>query len=299
MTNPRQVVTQPHARPPVVGLLPALRALDSNLVSTPSDVHWMNGFTWEPEACQFSGRGDPCVTGRPLPTPSPRSVLTSQPFYVYSSDKCSAFSFQERDYAARARRQFLASLSHQIAVELWTGHQAQASAWSNPYLTSAATTQLSVAAGLNPNDALACLEDYLASCSAGGVGVIHCTRRVAILWDSGGALFRDRTDPALVTTINGTPVIADSGYPGTAPSGISQVAATQWAYASSIPAIFLDEPQLIPDSVGGGIPSEAVNQRDNTIEYFMQGDAAYQLDGCCLAGVGVITPACLSTTLGS
>lgn len=278
--GPRTPVAPPFARPPVVGLLPTVRAL------TGETERWEAGFAFNPEQCGESGRANPCgSTAREIADNPP--VIEVEPFYVWAGDRCSPFD-QTRDRQARALRQLAASESFQLAEELWQGTLAQSETdpnghpWPNAYLTSEASDVLS-ASPMSALDALACLEQGLGSCARGARGAIHAPRQVVTAWDNGGML---RREGALILTIVDTLVIADAGYDGSGPYGPATDGHI-WAYATGLPIVRLGPVDQQPKT-----ERESIDIALNTIEYWAQREAAVTWDGCCHLAVEMNLPLC-------
>src|SRR5687767_1618727 len=121
-------IPAPLAEPPRVGLLPTLGRTVTE-VSQEREVD----FTFNPEACGESavGPGDPCETSLDTKNiPASPGNVEAWSFYVWAGDKCAPNELG-RDWQGRARRQLAATLSYQVARELWNGDEAQGQAAPN------------------------------------------------------------------------------------------------------------------------------------------------------------------------
>lgn len=279
-------ITQPVHSPPVKGLLPTARALGTlNEFSISQDLHWVNGYTFEPETCDDEGTGvyNYCDAPNEIIPADPRGPINTMPYVIYATDRCSTFSFDARDYKGRALRKLASCESRLISRELEAGTLTIAQGWDNQYFTETPTT-LTTSTGMNPTDAMACLEEYLADCLCGADGWIHAPRSVVSYWVAAG--FLESVDGILRTT-QGTVVVNDGGYRGNTPDGISTSATVKWAYATSPVYVNLGPVQVVPDSF-----TEAVDYRSNDVEYRVQRFAATHWDGCCSAAIGVQVEGC-------
>ncbi len=279
--GPRSPVTAPFARPPLIGLLPTVRALGGE------GVRWEAGFSFLPEGCGQGGAANPCGSQVREIADNP-AVIDVEPFYVWAGDKCTGLQYNQ-DFQARAQRQLAASESFQLANELWTGTLAKSELdadnqpWPNQYLTSEDSDVLSGTSAMTPLNALACLEQALGQCSHGARGAIHATRQAVVVWDAGGML---RREGALILTITDTVVIADAGYDG---SGFDGPAAdgSVWAYATGMPVVRLGEVQNVPRT-----PAEAMDRGLNDLAYYAQRMASVTWDSCCHLAVRMDLPLC-------
>lgn len=256
-----QPITPPPARPPRTGLLASI---------TPAQVPEREvGFTYPPENCGESGVVDPCSPGS-LDIPDNLPFVSASPFLVWAGDRCTPD--QERDARGRASRQLAATISYQVAHELWTGDQARASGWDlNRYLTSERSDVLTDGP-TSSTDALARLEYALGQCQKGSPGVIHATKHAITFWSNMNLL---RREGSAYFTVNDTLVIADAGYDGSGPYGPA-TDDSQWAYATGIPIIRLGPEVITPE-----LESQALDRGDNTREYRAQRTAAVSWDQCC------------------
>lgn len=234
--GPRAPVAAPQRRPPLVSLIAASA---TNLGPNPSiddgefADRWMNGLAFEPEQCGAYDIDDPCDTSHSVIHTNPARV-TNDPFVIKTSEDCWPSSGIDalREQSARARRALERVTPKAVENEFWTGGHAATTPGRNQYLTNPAAEDLTPAGGLAPIIyALTELQDYLADCGDGGVGMIHAPRRLVALWDSAYMLRRE-PGSAVVTDLFGNLVVGGVGYTGGSP----RAAATTLIDWSSAPA---------------------------------------------------------------
>ncbi len=265
-------VVAPLAEPPRPGSGALLPTLGRLVVEVEQDREV--AFATNPENCGESGviAGNPC--GNPskvIDDNEPNLVAWS--FGVWAGDKCAPFDLG-RDWQGRARRQLAATLSFQVAHELWTGDVAGAEGAPTTPLASLDSDVLTDGP-TSSTDALAVLEYGLGVCSKGARGVIHATRHAATYWGSLGLLRREGN--VLLTWLD-TIVIADAGYDGSGPEGQPAEDGSQWAYGSLMPMVRLGPEALYPDADD---LSSAMDRGSNTVEYRAERKAAVGFVGCC------------------
>lgn len=267
-------IPAPLAAPPAAGsgaLLPTLGRLVVD-VGVDREV----GFATNPENCGVSGTlpGVACNASGGKTIPANEAVVEAWPFEVWAGDKCAPWELG-RDWQGRARRQLAASLSYQVAAELWIGTQAQAMADAPNRFLASVDSDVLTDGPTSATDALAVLEYSLGQCAHGARGVIHATRHAATYWAQLGLL---RREGAQLLTFLDTIVVADAGYDGSGP--YSQVAedGSQWAYATGTPIVRLGPERLVPD---GDDLGAAMNRSSNLVEYRAERSAAISWDGCC------------------
>lgn len=281
------VVDPVAARPPRGATLVA----SANPV-TDSDPHWTAGLTWSPETCGTSsvveavGVCGGAFSGFTVAT-RPEAVQYVPP-HVAVGQRCSGISGVAELQATqeRARRLLDRCQTLGIARELWRGDKAVAETPDLPnayFGKSSALAQPNGTTSTAAWDALGWLEDYLASCSCGGVGMIHATPYTATIW-SGLNLLERLPDGRIVTKL-GTIVVADPGYDGSAPTqgAVDATKATAWAYATSMVDLRLGPVTLTPSDVAGS----ALNRTNNDWTVYAHRPFAATFDPCCLAGVKV------------
>lgn len=263
--------------PPRVGLIVSADT------SQPELDRWEQGIEWQPESCGFSGVADPCAVGT-REAPRGPGISMADTYIVWAGETCSALGSVEREWQARARRNLEQCESKEIANELWGGALARARTFPNRYLTHPDSDKLTTA-GEQPLDVLALLEQGLADCSCGSVGMIHATRQLATYWSELGVLRRER---GLLLTINDTIVVPDAGYDGSGPAAVEgdpPVAAAPgavWAYATGMVVVRRGPIDTLPNSLQEARDwAKAVDRDVNDIEVLAQRTALATWDGCC------------------
>ncbi len=266
-------IPAPLAAPPRPGsgaLLPSLGSLVTE-VATDREV----AFATNPEGCGESGTlsGDPCIASPTKDIEDNEPTLEAWAFGVWAGDECSPWELG-RDWQGRARRQLAASLSFQVAHELWTGDEAADMSAPNTPLASLDSDVLTDGP-TGSTDALAVLEYGLGRCGKGQRGVVHATRHAATYWGQLGLLRREGN--VLLTWLDSL-VIADAGYDGSGPEGQEAEDGSQWAYATLLPLVRLGPERLYPDSDDLG---SALNRATNTVAYRAERKAAVGFSPCC------------------
>ena len=121
------------------------------------------------------------------------------------------------------------------------------------------------------------LDDALGDCLKGARGMLHVTPR---LLAQQVAAFAVQKAGNLWVTPMGNIVVADAGYPGTAPSGQETSAGNEWAFATGMVDIRLGE-------VFVTAPADGFHHRSNTNELRASRLAAVAVDPCCLLAIQV------------
>lgn len=267
---------------------PRLGLLASVAPTTDAPTGWLNGFVIEnPEDCaptetdpgwwcpESEGEGSTAAG----PTADPRADhVYYRPWYARVTDGCSALTSPD-DYAARARRKYVAAESRIIEAELWAGTVAQAAGFPNRYLTDAATVD---DFGEQPFAyALASLQEYLAA-TIDGRGMIHATPRTATLWYAAQLIRREGN---LLLDAFDNIVVAGQGYDGSGPGNVAPPLSgdRHYAYATSTVVVLREsQVQVDPPSL-----AEATDRDVNRTEFTAGRIVAATWDGCAHAGVEV------------
>lgn len=254
---------------------------DGNVPEARRAWHRVGGVSYEQRPCSGGGTYDPC-------DPDPVEVTSlGDPVYVAGfpikvGSACSALD----GYTVARLPELVADLlwvrQHYIAGrEFWTGEQAQASGWDNPYLQNAATVT-TVGYSLSTCGGLAALEDAIGNECSGGAAVIHASPALATAWARDFQV--QRVGDVLYTTAQGTPVISGPGYLGTGPDytdPTEESAGTTWAYATG----------LLDVRLGPAVRSEpiATNIDKDTNKVTVWGERLAQIswDGCCHLAVQI------------
>jgi len=273
---PKQAVSALPASPPRISLL-------TSAITISERERWESGFSYEPEACGEGNTAtwDPC-TNPDLDNGVQSGAVDVETFAIAAVDSCSSFGSAARTWKDRAQRKLAACESNLIEAELWSGAIARSSGWANKYLTHLDSDVLSDLPIEDAVQALACLEQALATCNCGSRGMIHATPQTVILWAQGGGLRREGN---LILTINDTVVVPGSGYDGSGPqqavdgAPVPAADGSVWAYATGMVHIRMSPIEIIPNT-----PDEAMDRSANRLTYWAQRTVAATFD-CCLFAI--------------
>ena len=117
---PLAALPAPQLRPRRRGLLSAAVDLTAELpAEIASGERWVGGFEFDPESCELAeALAIHCApTGNTKTAGANPALRAYDPFAVVGSDFCTTLN-RGRDRVGRARRQLLATRSHQIEAEL-------------------------------------------------------------------------------------------------------------------------------------------------------------------------------------
>jgi hypothetical protein len=299
---------------------------------------WASGFLFEPESCGQGVVWSACDPENPVKdignTPTGRGHI---PMVIVGGWRCNTTAWQVKDYKGHATRNLEAISSPQLEQELWTGAQAAktpVAAQLNMSLQSPDPTNpgagvvilsgsLATPAAVSPRAALSLLQQGIANCGVGGLGMIHATPYLAELWAGGhmaksieynddeyrmmlgadiqaelatagklpqpGTGHTVRRHRVLSTLTRGTLIIAGAGYPGTGPATAGHMTPETnhvWAFGTSVVNYRLGKIRTYPDSETMGRDlSEGTNRQSNTVEYRAERKAAAVFDPCCVVAV--------------
>lgn len=248
-----------------------------------ADLRWATSLGWSvPSACPSGRNVDPCAVGTAVH--ASRSFVSGRAWYVEVAERCSTLSTDVDEELTRVRQQLLAVSSKLVASELLTGAVARAAGWQNRYLAHIDSDVVTSAAA-TPAEALACLEQAIASATPNGVGLVHASRQVATAWAAEHLLVQDG---GVLTTLLGTPVVVDAGYDGSGPQlvpgGPPQPPATGaiWAYATSPMRVLLGPVEELT----------FVDRQPNDVTAVARRLVAVVWDTCCHAAAQINLPLC-------
>lgn len=261
------------------------------------------GIRYWPDACGDAGARAARICGGNFvgwPDPAERPpVVDYVPPFVAAAEACSVITGEEAFTIAteRARRTLDNCGTIGMARELWRGDVARAEIdagdvdFPNDYLTKAETlTELAAGDAVPVRDAFAWLEQGLATCSCGGIGVIHAAPFTATLWASLD-LITATPDGRLVSKL-GTLVIADPGYDGSGPTDPDadpdplpptappDTWATAWAYATTMVDVRRGAVSIVGDR-------STMDRETNDFTVYAAQPFAATFDPCCHLGVQV------------
>lgn len=272
-TAPTIVVDAPEREPWTTGLIPTARAL-GRLV-THSDDRFLGGLGFSPRSCDPLETFALCSTVSLGATPTRDPNRVFDPFVVVAADICSPIAWRINDGQGRAMEQMLTLGSKPIEAELWTG-----ALTGNPHL-GAPTTTIVLSGAQTPAAGLAGLEQAIANGSAGS-GVIYARPALVDAWADAQVVFRDADDDGVIRTVNGTPVVSGSGFPGTGPNGEAVSATSEWAYATD-----LFEVHVGPTLPQSDTLNQSVDFTTNTMAVREEMGAVAIWGGCLTAAVQI------------
>lgn len=288
--NSFTVIEPPRQTPPRVSLLASAEEVSDN-------TRWQAGITFEPVGCGFSGGlfvgcadsgtssayTEKVVSGEADGASVP--VVEYEPYTVWASDKCSAATFQSRDFVDRATARYLATESAFMANEFWEGNVADDASFPNFYLSNGDATDVGNG-GLFPVEVgLPVLQNAVGS-TGGYFGryMIHAPRDVASVWYKCGLV---RREGALLLDAYDNIVVADGGYSGVGPNGEARTDTSAWIYATDPVQVRRDgQIRLLPsqDEAMGGA---ALDRDTNLIEWRVERLVAAYTANCLHLAVQV------------
>lgn len=281
MGYPNVVVEPPVVEAPVHSLL------TSGVLVTDPDTRWTLGFTFFPLGCVQAGLWRHlCPPGAVTAGVGFKAAAATnaagqvyEPFTLESPFECSSTGLDSLDYAGRARDQLAAATSQALERELWTGTLLPA----NQHLASPAAVDLTPGAGaVSPTRGISILNQAIAQCGPGGRGMIHTPVLPASLASGTGDIFDE--GEILLTTVKHNVVVPGGGYPGTGPNGAAPPAGETWMYGTGPVYIRLDDITVTPDTI-----AEALDRKQNIVNYRAERIGATYWDGCCHFAVRVTT----------
>lgn len=272
---PAVVVEQPFLIPPTISLVNA--AIDA----TPDGERWINGFQYSPEACvggqAFSLQDcDPDYSTAVKLTADSGAPITGTPYGIHAQDTCSTFSYQWRDYVARATRLLLATESEWIASELWApSYEPNNIGFTNAPIfydntPGGGPVSLSVAIALIEQAAFQTFDTWQPQ--------IHMPPSIftQIAGITGAGVLLTQVGNRWYTPM-GSQIVVDKGYsgngPGNDPTGQSTY---KWIYATPPVQVRRGPIMVIP-----GEMSEAVLRRENQVTYRAERAAHASFDYHC------------------
>ncbi len=249
-----------------------------------NDESWTQGpQDVESIACAFGVMlSDYCSNGDDgvIKEASDTRALTTYPFGVIAEYTCTGQGLSMADRKSRVLDMAEAATQQAVEYELWSGAIALAAGHLDvQYLASAAATEVSPGgAATAPEHALAALEWAISQ--SGIPGVIHMTADVVSRLSQSL-----RFDNGKIYTMLGTPVVAGSGYSGSAapgvapavpvpvpaPSAIGAAPTSTWIYSSGPVMVHLGDVSYI---------GENIDTSTNEIRVLAGRPAAVYWDGC-------------------
>lgn len=281
-------VAAPPLRPPRYSLVIAAR--DGRATDDADFRFDQFGIKWTPAACDNEVGPGPKICDLTAQEEAYGSSIspdvsddcedqTFEPIPLWAGYRVSAFG----DAAAneqRVRDRLAATESYQLAKELWAGAVAIASTpdLANNYFAKTGSAEV-ITGPVGIEEAVAVLDAEIGDCLKGARGMLHVTPKVLAQLAASGVV---RMDGALWVTPIGNVVVADAGYPGTAPSGQSTTAQNQWAFATGTVDV-----RLSPVFLRGSTEDGTFHRRTNTFELRAERLGAAVFDPCCLLAVQI------------
>lgn len=283
MAGLRSRIAPPPLSPPVINLVTSSRNPDPVDPATGKDIHWEQGFEFQPIPNQDPQLGQVvCGTdSEDMDDVDPSPVVSTIPWYAMVEDKCSSFGFAAHDFVRRALTGLAAATPKAVEKEFWNGTVAQAEGNDNLYLAMAAVASRDDGFGpiiINPtpgtpvplSEAIALLEGALGGCGAGARGMIHASPATT------PNFLGVRREGNLLLTQRDTIVCSGSGYSGAGPDGDDDADPTdtvQWLYATGIPIVILGDPFVeSPGSEARVLMKPLESQLPGTVRYGGPGD---------------------------
>lgn len=265
----------------VDGLVPAAPPI-STILSVSEIVpdatgrdRWMNGVGIYAYPCGPAKKFDQCATvviGKSVSTVTAPTDFGG--FTVYLASKCTmrGVGNDADEFKRRALASFEAFEHEQVEAEFWDGSIQP----NNVHLTTAAgLTILNGGAATNLMNGLALLEGVVKRDA-----VIHATRRLVTGWAS-QRLIVERN--GRLETWLGTPIIAGSGYSGSAPNGSAANTGTQeFAFVTTPLQVFRGTALVTPDTV-----AEALDRSLNDLQFYAERQYTVAFDQCLRSGVRI------------
>lgn len=194
-------------------------------------------------------------TPNPLPEFGPLTLYLAETCQMRSIMLAAGEGPTNDAFKARAAVTFAAIESAAVAHEFWTGDVI-----GNPALADG-QTDIVTSGATSPIYGLALLEQAIAQ--TGRWGMIHMSPALAVVLSAlGNGVLQPDRDGKLYT-INGTQVVVDAGYDGSAPEGQSPASGSvEWAYATGPVELIRDAPIIVPGEI-----RDALDRDSNSITY--------------------------------
>jgi hypothetical protein len=225
-TLTRTVVAAPQATPPVHSLV---RSAITNVDAEPG---WERGLTYAPETPGGYRAWMRCTTETFDNLTEKTPLVDYEPIEYQFEHAChSRFGLPEQQVDDQLRRAVDATESFAIARELWAGDLTHAAVAAGD--TDAANLSLvddpvilNAGAPVKVHRALGIVEQALGEALRGERAYVHLSRETL-------ALFGYLTVAGnLLSSFSGNLIVADAGYPGTAPIGTADAPGVAWIYGT-------------------------------------------------------------------
>ena len=277
------VVEPPRVQPPRVSLLASAEEVPAG------DSRWVAGIGFDPISCGTSGGYflDRCESDsesndfddKPV-EPSSR-LVEYRPYVAYYGDSCSTATFRSRDFPGRATAAYVAAESALMATELWTGAVSTAGGLGNFHLAS---SDADVLPGVWPVGlGLARLQFELGEVIPSR-GMIHAPRDIVSVWVELGFV---RREGAVLVDAYDNVVVADTGYPGTAPNGDPRTTTGAFVYATDMVQVRRDGQIRLLPTVDEAMAGAAMDRDINLIEWRAERTVAAYTAECAHIAIAV------------
>lgn len=188
------------------------------LAVTPTDLpeRWEQGFAFEPESCDpaLIVALEVCGPTEDKQPPTRPAFVAYDPALLIGGDSCSTLGSPD-GRLERARRQLGSTTSEGVERLFWTGEAAgDGPDVVRQSLTDGTAVTVGEVGGQGPVATVSLLDQALASCLHGVVGMVHIPPVLLPAWTSADAIWRsgDRW-----LTPGGHTVVAGAGYTGGGP----------------------------------------------------------------------------------
>lgn len=218
---------------------------------------WEQGFVFSPYGCpDDNDLQDPtCASSVTIEDTSFPADVTGVPWALIHRARCSTFGDPDRVQAA-ATSLLLATTSHKLETEFWTGARAKATGRGGHYLTDTNVTLINGGTALPLVQGFGILQNEIGAVAQGMLTFLHMTPMTATLLLSQQAI---RWDGGLLRDGMGNIVVAGTGYDGSSPTDVVDATEdTAWVYATTVPDLRLSEVQTTAPRV-----IESVDPRNN------------------------------------
>jgi hypothetical protein len=238
----------------------------------PTNTRWTNGFEYLPNAIGDLEVADDCGPDMiNVPVDQDYGTVSWHPYLLTASFRCSAFGWNENDYAARAKALLDAATPKMVEYEFWNGLLSTAAGWGNLYLaTVAAVADKYTATSIQ--EAVGICEQYISQMNYGGRGMIHLPPVLSPYLQ----LFTRREGNLLLTNRD-TIVVPGAGY-GKYPTAVGtpppQPAGPFVVVGTSITDVRLSDIITFPDD-----PFQSLDRATDTVEVKASRYACASWDG--------------------
>lgn len=251
--------------------------------ATRDNIAWMAASQHRPIGCgdvqDWVECGDSGLYTEKAPGDQPDNP-TQNAWQVVADDACGLFSVTYDERVERAVENLRRKTSNAIAAELWHGTVATGEGWGNLTLAGSAST---VSTQSPLSYALGALQEAMAECLGDGqAGIIHATRTTVTAWWRDGSLNWDADLGVLLDAYDNV-VIASGGYDGADPDGLI-TPDVPWAYGTGPVVVRLGPVTVLPDRDMWGWSADRTT---NDLTVWAERSVSYQLDPCCVYGIGV------------